>query len=642
MALDDYTKAYKLGKKDYQARLLRGELPTLEVLDNVLQSVDTYNEASLGLVQIPLNQIVGTKTSGRSFSFSGNFMPILDEHSEFASKWSKLCTAQEEEGIRDPIIAYEYMNKFYVLEGNKRVSVLKYFGAVSVPGTVTRIIPKRTEDINNKIYFEFLDFYELSHINYIYFSKLGSFIKLQSLVGKGPNEKWSDDERMDFRSAFTRFEAQYESAGGKQLVHITTGDAFLAFINLYGYDVICNKTASELDELITNSWKEFESLYQDIDLQMAPKKEKPSLLSLLLPSATPKLKAAFIYAKTPESSAWTYSHELGRLHLEQTFPDEICTIAYNNASMENIEQLMEQAIAEGCNIIFTTSPSFVQASVKVAIAYPDIRILNCSLHTSHGYIRTYYSRMHEAKFLMGAIAGAMSENNKISYIADYPIFGTIANINAFALGAKMINPRAQIYLDWNSVKDNNIEENINRINPGCVSGKDMVVPEEGSRFYGVHKLYGNNVWNLAMPLYHWGKFYERLIRTIMNGSWKLTGSKSEDKAINYWWGMSANVIDIICSKSLPPETRKLVDLLKNSITSDFFNPFKGVLYSQNGIVQNDPNQTLSSTDIITMDWLADNIIGSIPSIDELYDHAKPVTTQQGINTEKIITAEKGV
>ena len=53
---------------------------------------------------------------------------------------------------------------------------------------------------------------------------------------------------------------------------------------------------------------------------------------------------------------------------------------------------------------------------------------------------------------MGAIAGAMAENNKIAYIADYPIYGAIANINAFALGAKMINPRAKVYLEWSTKK----------------------------------------------------------------------------------------------------------------------------------------------------------------------------------------------
>ena len=181
---EDYIKAYKMGKKDYQARMMRGEVPTLKVLDDILPSRGSYSEVPLGLVQIPIDQIVGTKSGGRSSAFSGNFMPILRENTEFAYKWSVLIDSHLKEGIHDPVKAYEYMNKFYIEEGNKRVSVLKYCDAVSVPGNVTRILPARTDQKENKIYYEFVDFYALSQINYIYFSKLGSFAKLQEAVGK--------------------------------------------------------------------------------------------------------------------------------------------------------------------------------------------------------------------------------------------------------------------------------------------------------------------------------------------------------------------------------------------------------------------------------------------------------------------------
>ena len=185
MSLEDYNKAYKAGKKDYQARLLRGEQPTLKVLDDILPPRGSYSEVPLGLVQIPIEQIVGTKTGGRSSAFAGNFMPILREDTEFAYKWASLSESHLNEGIRDPIKAYEYMNKFYVEEGNKRVSVLKYYDAVSVPGNVTRILPPKTDEKENKIYYEFVDFYELSKVNYIWFTKLGSFAKLQSRTRYG-------------------------------------------------------------------------------------------------------------------------------------------------------------------------------------------------------------------------------------------------------------------------------------------------------------------------------------------------------------------------------------------------------------------------------------------------------------------------
>ena len=630
MPYSDYVKASKIGKKDYQSKVLKGQLPTLEVLDDILHSTRDYHEVSLGLVNIPLDQIVGTKTSGRSNSFSSNFMPILDVHTEFASKWIALSKYQEEEGIADPIIAYEYMNKFYVLEGNKRVSVLKYYGAASIMGTVTRIIPKLTDDINVRIYYEFMGFYALSEINYINFTQLGSYQKLQSTVGNKPDEQWSSNDKMDFRSLFLSFKSIYISLGGNKLEHITDGDAFLAFISLYGYKDLLEKTDSELKELVSSNYSEFELMStQKVDLRMTASPKKSFTLSKLLPSDK-KLKVAFIYEKTPVSSSWTYSHELGRLHVEETFPDDVKTVYYDNIDGGTIDDTIKKAINDGCNVIFTTSPTFSNASLKAAIATPKITILNCSLHDPHTSMRTYYSRMYEAKFIMGAIAGAMSEHDRIVYIADYPIYGTIANINAFALGAKMTNPRARIHLLWSCLKDKNVREQIEAIKPDCVSDQDLSVPEAGTRYYGLYQLFDDgNIWNLAIPIYNWGDFYEQLIQAILDGTWKSDITKNS-QAINYWWGLAENAIEIIYSQWLPDGTKRLIELLTHTITSGDFNPFSGVIYSQDKTIRNKEHQTLSANDIITMDWLSDNIIGEIPVFDELKEQAKPVAIQQGV------------
>ncbi len=631
MGREDYSKAFKLGKKDYQTRMLRGEKPTLEVLDDIMPEKGAYREMPLGLVQIPIDQIVGTKTVGRSSSFSGNFMPILREESEFAAKWSSLSTSHVEEGIRDPIKAYEYMNKFYVEEGNKRVSVMKFFGVVSVPGNVIRIVPRRTEDKENKLYYEFMDFYQYAPINYVWFSQLGSFAKLQEAAGKAPEEVWTDDELLKFSALYTRFGAEYRARGGNKL-KITVGDAFLSFITLYGYDEVDQMTTSELKELMAKSWEEFALLQeeQEINLKMKPNQEKKPLKGILHSLSSHKLKLAFIYEKTPGTSAWTYAHELGRLYLEQTFPDEISTVFYENGTQENVDSLIEDAINSGCNLIFTTTPSFVQASVKAAIANKDVRIMNCSLNTSHRYIRTYYSRMHEAKFLMGAIAGAMAENNKLTYIADYPIYGSIANINAFALGAKMINPRAEVHLEWSTMKGIDIDERIRETGSSCISGMDMVIPEEGSRFFGIYHMEGGHPRSLAMPLYHWGKFYEQLLQTIMDGTWKYDDDPSSTKAINYWWGLAEGTIEIVCSQNLPIGTKRLIELLRATISSELFNPFSGILYSQNGVVSDNPEFSMLPEEIMTMDWLAENVIGSIPKKEELKDKAGAVIKQQGV------------
>lgn len=637
MSVEDYSKAYKMGRKDYQMRMLMGKQPTLDVLDDILPPKSSYSEMPLGLVQIPVNQIAGTRSAGRSNAFASNFMPIMSEKSEFAAKWIRLSISHEEEGIRDPVKAYEYMNRFYILEGNKRVSVLKYFGAVSIPGNVIRLIPKRTNEKENKIYYEFLDFYDATQINDIYFSQEGSFPALIECAGKKPGETWTDDEKMDLHSLYTRFCLEYEAAGGSKLP-ITEGDAFLSFISLYGYETLLEQSVQQLHELITSCWEEFELRSQGmgVELKMDPSTEKKNIISQLLPVnwANKKLKVAFVYEKQPSTSAWTYAHELGRLHLEQTFPDEIVTVSYCDVTQENADQVLEQAIAENCDIIFTTTPPLAKASVRAATLHPKVRILNCSLGTSHRYIRTYYARMHEAKFLMGAIGGSLAENNLLAYVADYPIYGTIANINAFALGAKLVNPRARVKLVWKSLKDQNIYEKLARTNADCIAGQDMLLPDDASRCFGLYQMDGEYTRSLAMPLWHWGKFYEKLIRTVMDGTWKRDDDAGTGKAINYWWGMSSGMVDVVFSKNIPIGTKRLVELLKQSICTGAFSVFGGILYSQDGIVQDDPNRILTPDEIVTMDWLAENVIGTIPKEDRFDDRAKPVISQQGVDTTK--------
>ncbi len=633
-ASKEYAKALKEGKKEVALRTGKGQNPYLKVLDEIPEAANSILEYPLGLVQIPTEQIVGTKTAGRSNAFAANFMPILSEESEFALKWSKLCESHLTEGIREPIQAYEYMNEFYVLEGNKRVSVLKFFDAVSIPGEVIRVVPPRTEEKRNKIYYEFLDFYELSGVNYIWFSEEGCFTKLQRLMGKRPDEVWSEDDKLTFSSLFSRFYSVYKAKGGEKL-DITVGDAFLHFIEIHGYKELDSMTSAELKETIGKSWKVFDTLADEdaVEIQMTPKEKKTPLLQRLVPIASPKLLIAFVHEKDPQLSGWTYAHDLGRMHLQQTFPDQVSVSEYHLETQDEqeMESVLNRAVEDGNVIIFTTSPVLTNASVKAAIAHPDVKILNCSLLTGHGYIRTYSARMYEAKFLMGAIAGAMAENDRIGYIADYPIYGSVANVNAFALGAKMVNPRVKVYVEWTSKKNVDIYEEFAAQQVSYVSGRDIIIPgkSQGSRQFGLFRHDEQRPHNLAMPIWHWGKFYEKMIRLILSGTWK-NEENSKIKSVNYWWGMSSGVVDVICSQNLPLGTARLVQLLKHTISSGEFNPFAGVLYSQEGVVQEEGENALTAEKIITMDWLAENVVGSIPKMDDLEEKAKPVVLQQGV------------
>lgn len=640
MSVQDYMSALKAGKREYNACVNRGTHPYLPVLESIVDESDIEQEISLGEDQIPLRLVVGTCNASRTNAFAGNFMPILDWGTEFAAKWASLSDSQVNEGIRDSIKVYEYMNKFYVLEGNKRVSVLKYFNAVTVTAEVIRKVPKKTDKTENKVYYEFMDFYKCTHLNDIYFSNVGSFPALMELVGIRKNERMPEDDLKDLVSCYLNFRKSFEARGGDRFDY-PVGDAFLRFIHIHGYNCVKNMSPSEMAANVAKTWEEFELLSDDgeVELMMDPvtvNMPKKNILSYLLPkNGAKKLKVGFVYEKTPQDSEWCYAHELGRKYIEDTFGKQIETIYVDNIRPEKDDvEAIRKMVKDGCDLICVTSPSMIIACVKVAIANPHVKILNCSLNASHKYIRTYYARMYEAKFLTGLIAGSMSRDGRIGYVANYPVYGTVANINAFAMGVKFVNPDAKVYLEWSSVKDRDVEKVFKEKGVRYISDQDMITPQCSSRKFGLYYVQDDDTRsNIAMPVWHWGVFYEKLIQSILSGSWKHDESQDSTRALNYWWGMSADVVELICSGKLPSGVQRLVKAFEKMICLDVFEPFAGVLIDQNGVIRNNDEHELTPDEIITMDWLLDNVDGIIPDTDMLDDSAKLIVKQQGVLQE---------
>lgn len=634
MSITDYSAALKKGKRNYQLALAKGAYPYLPALDDILSYTEVAASVSLGLMDIPLSKIVGTKTAGRTNAFSGNFMPLLSEKSEFATKWSSLYNHQIDDGIRDPIVAYEFMHRFYVQEGNKRVSVMKFLDAYSIPGTVTRIIPKKTDSKEICLYYEFMDFYEVSASYDVWFSKEGSYKKLIKLMGKNPGEIWTKEERSAFHATCEKFGKAYLAAFSEK-IKLSASDALLLYMEVYGYDKLKTQALTELRDSLIKAQKELQLVEKgsQVTLVKDPESAKSSLLGKILPTTpTPEdLKIAFLYHKTPETSGWAYTHELGRLHLEQAFEGKLKTIAIPEINTENqMKDAVDNAVAAGCNVIFATAAQMVNQCLRSAIQYPKVRFFNCSVKVPYSSVHTYYARMYEAKFLIGAIAAAVSHTDKLGYLADYPIYASLANINAFALGARMINPYVEVHLDWSKLKKQDGRERLRQEGMLFMSDDDMITPSHPTREYGLYlKNENGELENLATPIWHWGKFYERIVKNICNGSSEANTSKKET-AINYWWGMSADVVDVICSKKMPHGTHRLVNFLKSSICAGSFKPFDGLIYSQDGIVRCKEGESLQPEDILSMNWLAENVVGRIPAFEELTEEAKLLSNFQGI------------
>ena len=175
-ALSSYEQARKLAKASYMENVSAGRSGYLPSLDGILGNAEVASEVNIGIIEVPLKKVVGTYSHSRASAFSANFMPLAPIDSEFSGKWKSLYSAHLTEGIRDYIIAYEYLNWFYVKEGNKRVSILKYFDAASVTAEVRRLIPKKDDsDLTNRIYYEFLDFNRITGVSSVWFTVDGGF-----------------------------------------------------------------------------------------------------------------------------------------------------------------------------------------------------------------------------------------------------------------------------------------------------------------------------------------------------------------------------------------------------------------------------------------------------------------------------------
>lgn len=650
MALAHYKRALRQGRKEYQANLAKGVYPYLQVLEEITSNIETESEVNLGLVDVPIDQIVGTNGRSRSTAFACDFMPLLDEYTEFANKWVALCQIHLDEGIRDPIKCYEFMNRFYVIEGNKRVSVLKYFGAVSIPALVTRIVPRPSGSKASNIYREFLQFYKVTAINYIYFSKEGSFPKLLELLERTTKEEWDEDFKKEFFSCYYRFKKAFESLGGER-IDITVGDALLEFLIVFSLDDINRKTLDELVEEISKIWENIQLLEQEapVGLQMEPA-EEPShkgimnlLTNVLTFNNKKKLKIAFVHDKNKETSSWTYSHEMGSLALEELMGEqvEIHTIDSVFERDQTPEEILEDLAHNEFDVVFTTTPQLIQQTLKVAVNYPQVKFLNCSVNMAYRQLRTYYGRMYEAKFLCGLIAGTLTKKDRIAYVADYPISGLIANINGFARGVQVVNPDAKIFLLWSTQKGIDIDREIRKMDVDLVSHQHMLIPYQFNRSFGQVREIQESLSNdsLAMSYWNWGIFYERIIRSMLSGSWEEIDDTEELKSINYWWGLSSNVVDILISDNVPEGVKQLVQLYKKAIERRHTGPFDGYVKDQNGVLRSQDDGYVSTNDIVTMDWLLDNIIGEIPSAEKLTQAAQNLikSSEEGSSDSEGVT-----
>lgn len=617
----DYEKAKKLGEREYRRRLVKGQYPYLPSLDEMVSEIGRMPEISLGTAEIPMDMIVGTRTSGRKNAFAANFMPLMGIETEFAAKWSRLYDSQVEEGIRDPIKVYEFMNRFYVEEGNKRVSVMKFVGAVTIPANVIRIRPPRTDSEQSRLYYEYLDFYKVTKSFEIVFSAPGRYEKLARILEQNLQDPWPEELLEKLHAGLIAFKEIYYAKGGRKL-NLTIGDALLIYLSVYSLDSLLREGSDEISRRLLRLWREYIAASQPEGIALIEKREDAETVKKKSPlakmadlvghySPAHPLKIAFVHERSAASSGWVYGHMLGMNHLKNAFGSLVQTMHFDNCtSEEDIRAAFDTAREEGCGMIFTTASSLMPFALRFAVENPAVKVLNCGVNQTQHALRFYYGKMYEAKFILGALAASLADDHQISYRASKKDATAIANVNAFAIGAQLTDPCCRVRLHWigEESRSDSATPDYREKEIHVFSDIDIIRPDDESRRYGVFMIdEKGNFRRLAASIWNWGAFYELIVRKVLDGTYDSVPASQKDRALNYFLGISSGIIDVILSDDLPRPSFRLAQMLRKGIAEGRISPFEGVIFDREGKAHGAEEAFLSTGQIMEMDWFAENI-----------------------------------
>lgn len=653
---ESYNRARKLGLKQFHRDEVAGAFPYPPALDDLLEGQGRLPRVHVGTVELDPALVVGTKTRARQNIFASNFLPIAPEGSEFATKWSALCESQLEEGTREPIEVFEYLQRFYVQEGNKRVSVARYLGSPTLPAKVVRVMPAETDSPQAKAYLEFTRFYSVARIYGIVLTHEGGYARLAELFGEDLEHRWPDEKRDALRRLFSRFSKAYGEHADD--VGLTAGDALLVALSVCGLDELSRQRPAQLAETVERLRGEFAALSGQAsvayleDPDATP--DEPGVMEKLVSSLRSfysvyqsavegPTKVAFVYDQSPMTSRWVAAHEEGRHDLERRLGDQVETFAYPSAyEDDDFDAVVADAVERGASLVVTVSPTQMAQTLRAAVKYPDVEFINCSVSLSHDAVRIFSGRLYEAKFLLGALAAAISKDHRIGYVAESPVYNSVAEVNAFARGAEMVDAHALVYLEWVEEAGNDPREAFAKQGIKVVSGHDFPDPLHPEEPWGLWYDAGDGLdIQLGAPVWNWGLYYERLVQSLRNDTWRAEGERLPAQTLNYWWGLSSGVVDVHVDEDVPEPQRRLVELLRQGVVSGTVDPFSGELLSQERPIQPEGSPRLPSEAIARMDWLAHNVAGHVPPTELLTEGARRAVEVNGVAESVLGETDEG-
>lgn len=330
------------------------------------------------------------------------------------------------------------------------------------------------------------------------------------------------------------------------------------------------------------------------------------------------MKVGVIYITSPGDFGYSYMHDKGTIAAEEYFGDKVQVVRMENIpENEESERAMETLIDEGCKIIFANSYNYQEYMLNVAKEHPDVYFEHCSGYLDNENMSNYFGRMYQMRYLSGIIAGTMTETNRIGYVGAYTTPEVVRGMNAFALGVKEANPKATVTAVWTNTwfdpsKERQAAESL--LDGGCdviAQHQDTTEPAKAAIDRGAYAIGYNADFRvltesdhvLVSTMWNWGSYMIPEIEKAMNGTWK---------SQSYWGGLNDDMIYLSeLSPLVPAETVAKIEAIEEKMRNETFDVFWGELKDNKGKVRQNAGEKMSDGDMLSIDWLVDNVIGSV-------------------------------
>jgi len=333
------------------------------------------------------------------------------------------------------------------------------------------------------------------------------------------------------------------------------------------------------------------------------KEEAPSAAKAAsAPAPAPALKAAWVYIGPVGDAGWTFAHDQGRKAVEAEFGDKVKTTFVEKVSYADGERVIRDLASQGNKLIFATSFGYMDAMLKVAGEFPDVKFEHATGYKTAANMRVYDSRFYHDAYVSGIIAGGMTKTNTLGFVASFPIPEVLRNINAFTLGAQSVNPKIRTRVVWvNTWFDPEKEgaaaqELINKGADVLLQNTDSTAVLQTAEKNGKYAFGWDSDMSSFAPKAHlasnivdWGPYYKKAVKEVMDGTWK-----GEQRTI---WGKPEGTNDVIKMNEVIPEaTRKKAQETLDGIKSGAIDPFTGP------VVDNAGKERLPKGEKASQDW----------------------------------------